>query len=83
MRNEPRLDQYLCLVLMTELLFGAQKLNGKSKPVTCILGYESKFREILNDISNDPTINIEQQIGTKIYISLFFLISEWLLTKRK
>lgn len=63
LQNEPRLDKYMCLVLMTELLFGAEKLNGESKPVTCVLGYESKFRELLTDIDNDPTNSILQRIG--------------------
>lgn len=54
----------MCLVLMTELLFGAKKLNGESKPVLCVLGYEPKFREILNDIDNDPTNTALQPIGT-------------------
>ncbi|KAJ6638470.1 28S rRNA (cytosine-C(5))-methyltransferase [Pseudolycoriella hygida] len=62
LRNEPRLDKYICLVLMTELLFGAKKLNGESKPVVCVRGYESKFHEILNEIDNDPKNSIIQQI---------------------
>ncbi|XP_037028106.1 28S rRNA (cytosine-C(5))-methyltransferase isoform X4 [Bradysia coprophila] len=62
LRNEPRLDQYMCLVLMTELLFGAQKLNGQSKPVQCVLGYESKFQDILKDINSDPANSTLQSI---------------------
>lgn len=72
------MDQYMCLVLMTELLFGAQKLNGQSKPVTCVLGYESKLRELLNDIDNDPTNATLQNIGSEFKLFLFFFISELL-----
>lgn len=46
---EPRLEKYLSLVLMTELLFGAGHLIGNSKPVECIRKYEPKFRELLAD----------------------------------
>lgn len=66
---------------MTELLFGAQKLNGQSKPVQCVLGYESKFREILNDIDNDPTNSIIQPIGSEFELFLFFFISELLASR--
>lgn len=44
---EPRLDKYLSLVLMTELLFGTGQLIGQSKPVECIRKYEPQFRELL------------------------------------
>lgn len=52
--NEPRLEKYLCLVLMTELLFGAGHLNGDSKPVQCIRKYEPTFRKLLAE-SNDKS----------------------------
>lgn len=58
---------------MTELLFGAQKLNGQSKPVTCILGYEPKLREILTDIDNDPTNSNLQPIGSEFELFFVFL----------
>lgn len=44
---EPRMDKYLCLVLMTELLFGSGSLIGESKPVECIRKYEPQFRQLL------------------------------------
>lgn len=46
--KEPRLEKYLCAVLMTELLFGNGQLNGDSKPVQCIRGYEQQFRALLD-----------------------------------
>lgn len=49
---EPRLDKYMCLVLMTELLFGAGKLIGCSKPVECVRRYEPQFRELLRGNPN-------------------------------
>lgn len=50
--NEPRLEKYLCLVLMTELLYGAGHLNGDSKPVQCIRKYEPTFRKLLADFND-------------------------------
>lgn len=48
LEHEQRLDKYLCYVLVTELMFGAKQLNGDSKPVQCVRGYEDKFNEILS-----------------------------------
>lgn len=81
LQNEPRLDQYMCLVLMTELLFGAERLNGESKPVQCIRGYESKFRDILKDIDSDPANStLLQSIGSEQlnYFVVSLCISELL-----
>lgn len=50
LENESRLDKYLCYVLVTELMFGAKKLNGESKPVVCVNSYEDRFKEILEEI---------------------------------
>lgn len=52
LERENRLDKYLCYVLVTELMFGAKKLNGESKPVLCVAGYEDKFKEILAEIQS-------------------------------
>lgn len=49
---ETRLNKYLCIVLIAELLFGAQKLNGDSKPVECIRSYHDKFMEILSELKS-------------------------------
>lgn len=53
LENENRLDKYLCYVLVTELMFGAKKLNGESKPVLCVSSYEDRFNEILAEIQNE------------------------------
>lgn len=53
MEKENRLDKYLCYVLVTELMFGAQKLNGESKPVMCVSSYEDRFKEILAEIQSE------------------------------
>lgn len=34
-------------------MFGAKKLNGESKPVLCVAGYEKRFKEILEEIEGD------------------------------
>lgn len=53
LQHEQRLDKYLCYVLVTELIFGAKKLNGDSKPVQCIRTYEDTFKKILAEIQNE------------------------------
>lgn len=53
LEHEQRLDKYLCYILVTELIFGAKKLNGDSKPVQCVRGYEDKFKEILTEIESE------------------------------
>lgn len=53
MEKENRLDKYLCYVLVTELMFGAKKLNGESKPVLCVSSYEDRFKEILAEKKSD------------------------------
>lgn len=55
LKHEQRLDVHLCYVLVTELLFGAKQLNGDSKPVQCVRGYEDKFKEILAEIEKDKS----------------------------
>lgn len=49
---ENRLNKYLCIVLIAELLFGAQKLNGDSKPVECVRSYHDKFVEIMSELKS-------------------------------
>lgn len=53
LEKESRLDKYLCYVLVTELIFGAKKLNGESKPVACVRSYEDRFKEILAELENE------------------------------
>lgn len=55
--ENPRLDRYMCLVLMTELLFGVGKLNGESKPVECVRNFKEKFDAILNEKGSDLLAN--------------------------
>lgn len=55
LEHEKRLDKHMCYVLVTELMFGAKKLNGNSKPVECVRSYEDKFMEILAQGSSSKT----------------------------
>lgn len=57
LEKENRLDKYLCYVLVTELIFGAKKLNGESKPVLCVSSYEDRFKEILSSINTEDKSN--------------------------
>lgn len=34
-------------------MFGAKKLNGESKPVLCVMSYEDRFKEILEEIETE------------------------------
>lgn len=71
LENESRLDKYLCYVLVTELMFGAKKLNGESKPVLCVSGYEDRFKEILAEIQSgeqsESGVGSAQQDGRKFH----------------
>lgn len=49
---ENRLNKYLCIVLIAELLFGAKQLNGDSKPVECVRSYLDKFQEIMSELKS-------------------------------
>lgn len=73
--KEPRLDPHMCRILITELLFGAKKLNGESKPVQCVRSYESKFNEILLELEKNGKGHIaEQKTGRYNFInSIYYL----------
>lgn len=64
LKNEPRLDKYMCYILTTELLFGAKQLNGDSKPVQCVRSYEDKFKAILAEIDGHGGKKTESADGT-------------------
>ncbi|KAK2581801.1 hypothetical protein KPH14_002274 [Odynerus spinipes] len=49
--NEPRLDPWLARVLITELIWGKQKLTAGAKPVDTVLAYESSLRNGLKNIN--------------------------------
>ncbi|EFA10277.1 28S rRNA (cytosine-C(5))-methyltransferase [Tribolium castaneum] len=51
--KEPRFDPWLAKVLITELLWGKQRLSGQSKPVQTILAYEQVLKAHLSDVSDD------------------------------
>ncbi|XP_066584129.1 28S rRNA (cytosine-C(5))-methyltransferase [Prorops nasuta] len=48
--NEPRLDPWLARVLITELLWGKQKLLADCKPINTILSYEKALRDEMHNI---------------------------------
>lgn len=47
--ENPRLDKYLCKVLIAELHFGSKKINCEAKPITTVKSYATKFAEILGE----------------------------------
>ncbi|KAI4503501.1 hypothetical protein M0802_001723 [Mischocyttarus mexicanus] len=54
--NEPRFDPWLARVLITELIWGTQRLTGNSKPIQTILNYESRLRDALKNVDSDVAI---------------------------
>lgn len=53
LKDNPRLDKYLCKVLIAELNFGSKKINCEAKPITTVKSYEQKFHEILGADGNN------------------------------
>lgn len=47
--ENPRLDKYLCKVLIAELNFGSKKINCEAKPITTVKSYATKFAKLLGD----------------------------------
>ncbi|XP_043498801.1 28S rRNA (cytosine-C(5))-methyltransferase [Polistes fuscatus] len=62
--NEPRFDPWLARILITELIWGKQRLTGNSKPVETVLNYESRLRDALKNI-NDSDVAIPQKTVSK------------------
>lgn len=56
-----RLDPWLARVLITELLWGKQKLPPGCKPVETVLGYEKQLRAEANSVLNDEDLSNEKQ----------------------
>lgn len=50
--ENPRLDPWLTRVLITELLWGKQRLPGLSKPIQTILAYEDTLRKELQTLED-------------------------------
>ncbi|XP_068082524.1 28S rRNA (cytosine-C(5))-methyltransferase isoform X2 [Anabrus simplex] len=48
LENEYHVNPWLPSVLVTELLWGKEKLPGESKPVKSVLKYETTFRKLLS-----------------------------------
>nr|XP_050844507.1 28S rRNA (cytosine-C(5))-methyltransferase [Vespula vulgaris]XP_050844508.1 28S rRNA (cytosine-C(5))-methyltransferase [Vespula vulgaris] len=62
--NEPRFDPWLARILITELIWGKQRLTGNAKPVETVLNYESRLRDALKNI-NASDIAIPQKTVSK------------------
>uniref|UniRef100_A0A182MX80 SAM-dependent MTase RsmB/NOP-type domain-containing protein n=1 Tax=Anopheles culicifacies TaxID=139723 RepID=A0A182MX80_9DIPT len=53
--KEPRMNEWMARVLISELLFGSGRLVGNSLPVECIKRYEEQLRTALTDIEANKT----------------------------
>lgn len=67
LETHPKLDKYLCMVLISELLFRSKRLVGQSWHVNAIRSHEEKFRKLLeNPAGTAETENAEQSNKGKI-----------------
>ena len=48
LKNEPKFDKSLALILATELLYGKKTLPGESKPIKTLLCYHSKMTKYIH-----------------------------------
>ncbi|RZB77473.1 methyltransferase NSUN5, partial [Asbolus verrucosus] len=66
--REPRFDPWLAKILITELLWGKNRLTGESKPIKTILGYEQIFKAHMSDLS--PNLVDLQQVEKPRYVRI-------------
>ncbi|XP_008545984.3 28S rRNA (cytosine-C(5))-methyltransferase [Microplitis demolitor] len=52
LKKEPRLDQWLARVLITELIWGKQVLQSDAKPILTIKNYENQLRDELKNTTD-------------------------------
>lgn len=45
---------FLAKILVAELMFGRGKLNGRSKPVECVLSHHEQLKEALAELGEAP-----------------------------
>lgn len=65
LEKEPRLNPWLCRVLITELLWGAKKLPPvECKPIKTVLAYKQIFAA---HYSNDVEEDVERSKGRLFY----------------
>uniref|UniRef100_A0A182WQS0 SAM-dependent MTase RsmB/NOP-type domain-containing protein n=1 Tax=Anopheles minimus TaxID=112268 RepID=A0A182WQS0_9DIPT len=70
--KEPRLNEWLAKVLISELLFGSGRLVGNSLPVECMMRYEAQLRTALTDIEakKSPAGNVKEPRFVRINTNL-------------
>lgn len=45
---------FLAKILVAELMFGRGQLNGRSKPVECVLSHHEQLKEALAELGEEP-----------------------------
>lgn len=65
--KEPRLNPWLARVLITELLWGKERLPGESKPIKTILSYQTAFQKCQLELPSDNS-TIDTIKGNNILI---------------
>ena len=63
LKNEPKFDKSLALILATELLYGKKTLPGESKPIKTLLCYRSKMTKYIhqNDLQTTESEEPKKQ----------------------
>ena len=47
-------NTFLAKILVAELMFGRGQLNGRSKPVECVLSHHEQLKEALAELGEAP-----------------------------
>lgn len=69
--NEPRFDPWLARILITELIWGKQRLTGNAKPIETVLNYEGRLRNALKNI-NASDIPLPLKTGKKVWTFYYY-----------
>ncbi|KAH0552412.1 hypothetical protein KQX54_009645 [Cotesia glomerata] len=74
LKKQPRLDQWLARILITELIWGKKSLQSEAKPVLTIRNYENQLRDALKNTSNDKIEKTIKKVEKPRYVRVNTLI---------
>lgn len=68
---------YLAKILVAELIFGRGSLNGRSKPVECVLSHHEQLKEALAELGESPNqqSKLQQYKGKHYSLGLMHVFS--------
>ena len=73
LKNEPKFDKSLALILATELLYGKKTLPGESKPIKTLLCYHSKMTKYIHQNDLQHTTEREEPKKQPRYVRVNLL----------